>query len=169
MGVSTRLENKQESIALFYTKGTTYEITINPDDAHQCLKSDDRTESVYNLMSPIIRKYLKCKYTLYTELSEPQHMNCVGGFPRVHFHGIITLDNVTRFKENLHYLSYCTDIQINKYEPEYWDEYMTKSVPQITADIGKRYTCMKHDDPWPIGIPLVERPDNFFKRSRAKR
>lgn len=164
MTTLTRNDKKEENLTLFYRTGETYEITINPDDVHQCLKSDDRTRDVYDLVNPIFLKYLKCKWELYTEVSEPDHMNCVGGFPRVHFHGKITLDNVTRFKENLHYLSYMADLKISAYDASYWDEYMTKSVTQITADLGKRYARMVSDDFLPGALSPVSKPTNFFKK-----
>lgn len=160
-----RMEKKEENLKLFYTAGSWYEITLNPNDQYQCLDSapEERVQDVWNNCAPKIRQYLKCEFELYTEVSEPQHMNVAGGFPRVHFHGKIKLSNVTVFKCALHYL-HMFDIQINAYDPEYWDEYMTKSVPQITADIGKRYVKMTHVDELPIGIPMAD--DNFFRPRR---
>lgn len=158
-----RRDHVEENTTLKYVKGSTYEITINPNDDHQCFKADsNRTQHVYDLMRPYIRKYLKCEWKLYTEVSEPSHMNAFGGVPRVHFHGVITLKNVTAFKETIHYLAWISDIEINVYDKDYWDEYMTKSVAQISADIGSRYSVMTSEDIEGIGIQ-VEPPYNFFK------
>lgn len=163
-----RIEKREENMTLFYKRGETYEITINPNDAHQCLGSAQRTEDVYELMYPKFLKFLVGKWELYTELSESTHMNYVGGFPRVHFHGKITLENVTRFKERLYDLAMTSDIKISPYDAHYWDEYMTKSVPQISQDLGKGYASMTSENHLPLAGVIVEPTYDFFRKKRAK-
>lgn len=134
---------------IFYTRHTTYEITLNPNDTHQLYKtSDDRLESVVESFRKKLLQHLApcASYTLVPEVSEPQVCHGDVSRPRVHFHGIMTLNHPCKFlTEHLHHLaSYCS-VAINNYRPDYWPEYIKKQKDVVAPCLGPRYYLTNKD------------------------
>lgn len=125
-----------------YELDTTYEITINFDDEWQYVrgKKNYGLNRITNFNTFIETTFIKeieltgvKDYTFYTELSDPQVIQSTGGqskMPRLHLHGTITTPNeyedLLIFKLTLSNIGKYGRVQINKYRPEYWQEYIKK-------------------------------------------
>jgi len=141
-----------DPITVFYEKDTVYEITINPLDRYQHYKSPCRLK----LCVEEIRKKLlctlahHCEYTLVPEVSEPQHSNHTTGWPRVHFHGVITVKNpIMYLTETLHLMAEFSDIQVNPYRPDHWPMYVAKQKHLLKPILQKDYYLTNNDETFP--------------------
>lgn len=144
----------------FYTRHGTYEISINPNDAHQLYKTTDKRLNavVESFRKKCLNHLAPCaKYTLITEVSEPRMVVGETHRPRIHFHGVITLNNpITFLTEHLHHLSAYASIQINSYRKDYWPLYITKQKELLSPELGSAYYLSDKDSIiTPYGKPRV--------------
>ena len=116
-----------------YSPKVVYEITINPDDKHQCAgKGDSRVTGVKAFIEDILKdKNSDILYHMFPEMSMPQFGNSSKNrYSRVHYHGIIsfrTHSAVRYFLLNLwHKLTGSNSIQLNPYRPDHWPDYCRK-------------------------------------------
>lgn len=79
---------------IFYKKGVTYSITINPDDSYQYWKRHSRValwhKASFEKMSMLDGKGIQ--YELYPDISLPVDSG-KGRDPRLHWHGTITFEH----------------------------------------------------------------------------
>lgn len=133
----------------FYKKGTTYEITINPDDTRQKLKSEFRLREVITTFRNLAHNMSNqgINIVLYPEISEPQNV-VNGSFPRIHFHGtVLFVDDYAVGQYLLKYLPLLSNIsstQINPFRETYWPKYITKQMPLM------KYLCDNQGIAYPI-------------------
>lgn len=134
----------------FYEVGKAYEITVNPNDSHQCLKDEFRFRNCIDMWDKMFTnmKNQDMILKMYPEISEQQTL-IDGKFPRIHFHGTISF--VSRYAIASFLLKYSvilsskSSIQINEHRPEYWFKYCTKQKDLM------EYLCETNTYGYPLG------------------
>lgn len=123
---------KEIDLSVFYMRGTSYEITLNPKKQHP--RQKHRLKLIYKELMEVVESLsLVADVTLYPEISEPRYGNSEGRGqePRVHFHGTLKLKDtetsVGLFLLNkLKMIKDYSDFCINKDRGEGWYLYCTK-------------------------------------------
>lgn len=113
-------------------KGKKYEITFNPNDKYQFATPNirNRHNKICNLLCEIFLG-VDAIYCMYAEISQPQfgdkYKNTVA---RIHWHGIIEFernrDICDFYLNHWHKLTAIGRIQLNKFRPNYWPQYICK-------------------------------------------
>lgn len=118
-----------------YKNGTTYAITIAPDDHRQYFGKDhnERLSQVQRYVTEYLKARLKYieDVQLCTDISYPQTIGN-GKLPRVHYHGTISFKNLPRFLLS-HSGSEHLMIDIDTIDdPKYWKQYCRKFIKLFT-------------------------------------
>lgn len=85
------MEKISDKPNIFYNKGTTYSVTINPDDKHQYAGKHDRLQKFRSFIYEqlISLSEYGIRYFFVIELSEPREVKQGALGPRLHLHGLI--------------------------------------------------------------------------------
>lgn len=147
---STKNAEKMEIPEIFYKKDTMYEITIAPADVQQFIDRESkllREVRFTEKFKSILKSTSSFDYYLIPEISEPKAISRSKSYPRLHYHGIIKINNVQDFllRDILKFYASC-DIQINEYRPEYWPRYITKQREVIDYTTLKKLCNYKKTD-----------------------
>lgn len=149
--------SRENTLDTFYKPHVWYEITINPDDKHQCFGKPDRIESFRNFMYEqfISWPQIGVHYYFTIELSEPRHNKEYGGIPRLHLHGVFKCNSRKSVKHFLLHEVY----KLTRYSI-YEIDTMTDS------DVWRKYIHKQQDiinispltnlDGWPIEEKLED-------------
>lgn len=139
------LQRQQKEVpCVFYDRHTLYGITIAPSDVFQQYDKcpSDRLTTVVNRVRGILLKHLKpvARYVLIVEVSEPRETRRDHGYPRIHFHGMMSLKNPIRYlTECLHHLGKVFSVVVAPYDASYWVDYCAKQKRLMAPELGKSY------------------------------
>lgn len=153
-----QVKNDTNELLLIPTK---YEISINPDDKCQFFGSPRRLENFITKIHPLLIKCLDnygIEYNLWLELSTPHiNINKSSSYPRLHYHGTITLKSSVIcgqfLLKSLYLLSRFSNVTYNCYRKDYWPDYCTKN-KKLMVSLCKYYKVpykLKHK------MPLIKR------------
>lgn len=159
----------------FFQNGIRYELTVNPDDNHQFYESPLRHVRLSEFMRQFFMTHFDSlsNYHLIPEISEIQHSNKMGPYPRIHYHGVIIFYDVYTFLLfNQYKLSKFSDFQFNLFRPDYWPKYITKQSPiinyqktKVISNISLKYLI---DEKYQNIEGIIQIPSSPILKTRRK-
>ncbi len=141
-----------------FSTNTTYEFTINLNDAYQVKGSSlaTRYKNARKTLRELLMENKGLRYKLLPEVTMPQFGDKYKNtYPRIHFHGILQFST----KESIiHWLLedaiLCAKIgryQFNIYRPDHWPTYCEKHRTLFKHITNQYYELTSlHDQSWPL-------------------